>query len=255
MKVVLLAGGLGTRISEETHTVPKPMVKIGDKPIIWHIMKHFATHGYTEFVICLGYKGYAIKEFFINYFRHHCDLTVDLATNSIDIHQNQAEPWKITLVETGLKTMTGGRIKRVGEYLDGPFLMTYGDGVSDVDVTALVAAHRQAGRLATMTAVQPQGRFGSLKITDGSVDSFQEKPKGDGGWINGGFFALEPEVLDYIDGDDTIWEREPLETIAAKGQLTAYKHDGFWQCMDTLYDKNKLNAMWDADDAKWKTWA
>jgi glucose-1-phosphate cytidylyltransferase len=256
MKVVILAGGFGTRLSEETDLKPKPMVEIGGKPILWHIMKLYSHHQFNDFVVCLGYKGYVIKEYFANYFLHQSDVTIDLKKNSMEIHESKAEPWRITLVDTGLSTMTGGRIKRVEPYIGNkPFLLTYGDGVSDVDITALVQYHRSREKLATVTAVQPSGRFGALNL-DGTnaVLSFQEKPKGDGAWINGGFFVVEPEVLRLISADETVWEREPLESLARDGQLTAYNHTGFWQPMDTLRDKNHLEELWKSREAPWKVW-
>jgi glucose-1-phosphate cytidylyltransferase len=257
MKIVILAGGLGTRISEETDLRPKPMIEIGGKPIIWHIMKIYSSFGFNEFIICCGYKGYLIKEYFANYFLHQADVTLDLQSNSIDVHQSKAEPWKITLVDTGINTMTGGRIKRIQKYLDGTFLLTYGDGVGDIDINSLVDFHKKNNKKATVTVVQPSGRFGSVQFdsTDAvKVFAFQEKPKGDGAWVNGGFFVCEPEVFDEIDGDKTIWEREPLESLAAKGELVAYRHYGFWRPMDTLRDKIDLEEMWNSDRAKWKLW-
>lgn len=255
MKAVILAGGLGTRIAEETGTRPKPMVEIGGKPIIWHIMKLYSAHGITDFVICCGYKGYVIKEFFANYFLHTSDVTFDMKNNRMEVHQNSAEPWRVTLVDTGLDTMTGGRLKRVRGYLgDDHFCMTYGDGVSDVDITASIAFHRERGRLATLTGVQPPGRFGSLDLDGPDVLSFEEKPHGDGAWINGGFFVLSPSVIDLIQGDETIWERQPLEQLARGRQLSAYIHSGFWHPMDTLRDKQHLERLWDAGEAPWKVW-
>jgi glucose-1-phosphate cytidylyltransferase len=255
MKVLLLAGGFGTRLSEETDIRPKPMADIGGKPIIWHIMKGYSHYGFNEFVVLLGYKGYYIKEYFGNYFLHRSDVTIDLSTNGIEVHNNTSEPWKVTLLETGLDTMTGGRIKRAKKFIGNePFLLTYGDGVSDVDLKALISFHKKHGKLITMTAVQPEGRFGALE-TDGSrVESFLEKPKGDGSWINGGFFVCQPEVLDYIKDDKTVFEQEPLQQLAKDGQLYNYRHEGFWKCMDTLRDKKVLNEMWDEGHAKWKTW-
>ena len=255
MKAVILAGGKGTRITEESATRPKPMIEIGGMPILWHIMKIYSAHGIDDFVICLGYKGYIIKEYFANYVRHQSDVTIDLTKNKIEYHSGKAEPWRITLVDTGEDTQTGGRIKRVQKYLDKDetFCLTYGDGVSDVDIKALIAHHKKEKRLATVTAVQPSGRFGAL-VTDGNkVTSFVEKPKGDGGIINGGFFVIEPQAIEYITDDTTIWENEPLETLAAKGQLTAYKHKGFWQPMDTMRDKNHLEQLW-SSRAPWKIW-
>ena len=256
MKALILSGGLGTRISEETHLKPKPMVEIGGKPILWHILKLYSAHGINEFVICCGYKGYVIKEYFANYFLHMSDVSFHMKLNSMEVHRKQAEPWKVTLVDTGEVTMTGGRLKRVHEYLgEDTFCLTYGDGVADVDVSALIDHHRSHARLATITAVQPPGRFGSLEI--GSADAvlgFQEKPKGDGTWINGGFFVLEPAVLDRIEGDATLWEQEPLKGLAAQGQLTAYHHHGFWQPMDTLRDRHHLEELWASGRAPWKLW-
>lgn len=256
MKVVILAGGLGTRLSEETTLRPKPMVEIGGMPILWHIMKIYSAHGFNDFVICLGYKGYVIKEYFANYFLHKSDVTIDLKNNTLKVHDTQAEPWTVTLVDTGGETMTGGRIKRVAPYVgDEPFLLTYGDGVGNVDITSLVAFHRQHGRKCSVTSVQPSGRFGALNIgQDGHVHSFLEKPKGDGAWINGGFFVCEPGVINYIAGDPTVWEREPLENLAADGEMMAFKHDGFWKPMDTLRDKQELEHDWNTGSAKWKIW-
>jgi glucose-1-phosphate cytidylyltransferase len=256
MKVVILAGGLGTRISEETAVRPKPMVEVGDKPILWHIMKTYSAFGLNEFVICLGYKGYVIKEYFANYFLHTSNVTIDLTKNAVEVHDSRAEPWRVTLVDTGETTMTGGRLKRIGRYLepDAPFCMTYGDGVGNVDIKALIAFSKEQGTLATLTAVQPPGRFGALDLDGSSVRAFQEKPQGDGGFINGGFFVLHPRVLDYIDDDETVWEREPLERIAREGQLSAFKHEGFWQPLDTLRDKKFLDAHWQAGSAPWKVW-
>jgi glucose-1-phosphate cytidylyltransferase len=256
MKVVLLAGGLGTRLSEETVSRPKPMVEIGGSPILWHIMKIYASHGFNEFVICLGYKGYVIKEYFANYFLHQSDVTFDMKENKMEIHNSQAEPWKVTLVDTGFDTMTGGRVKRVQKYLNNePFLLTYGDGVGSINIREVVDFHRQSDKFLTVTAVQPSGRFGALDITDNhTVSSFMEKPKGDGAWINGGFFVCQPEVLDYISGDSTIFEKEPLENIASNGQMTAFKHSGFWKPMDTLRDKQELENLWASGEAPWKNW-
>jgi len=256
MQVVILAGGYGTRISEETHLKPKPMIEIGDKPILWHIMKIYSHYGFNDFIICLGYKGYVIKEYFSNYFLHNCDVTFDVRNQGFKVHQNAAEPWRVTLVDTGLETMTGGRLKRIEEYLDDrPFMMTYGDGVADVDLNALVARHRQHGKLATVTAVQPSGRFGALQINyDHGVESFNEKPKGDQAWINGGFFVLEPEIFQYIENDESIFERHTLEALALKGDLFSYKHSGFWQPMDTLRDKSLLEELWTDGKAPWKVW-
>lgn len=255
MKAVILAGGLGTRISEESHLKPKPMIEIGGKPILWHILKIYSAHGINDFVICLGYKGYVIKEYFANYFLHMSDVTFDMRNNRMQIHNNHCEPWRVTLVDTGEASMTGGRLKRVRSYLnDEAFCFTYGDGVSDVDIPALVAFHQQQGLLATMTAVQPPGRYGSLNLEGALIQRFEEKPRGDGGWINGGFFVLSPKVIDYIEGDETIWERGPLERLAAEGQLAAFKHTGFWYAMDTLRDKMKLEEFWQTGQAPWKIW-
>jgi len=257
VKVVILAGGLGTRLSEETVLKPKPMVEIGDMPILWHIMKIYSAHGFNDFVVCLGYKGYVIKEYFANYFLHKSDVTVNLKENKLTVHDSYAEPWNITLVDTGLETMTGGRIKRIAQHLNNePFLLTYGDGVSDVNITEEVAFHKAHGRLCTVTAVQPSGRFGALDLgPDDTINSFTEKPRGDGAWINGGFFVCEPGVLDYItEGDSTIWERSPMEGIARDGQMNAFKHHGFWKPMDTLRDKTELDGEWKNGTAKWKTW-
>ncbi len=256
MKLVILAGGLGTRISEETLVRPKPMIEIGGKPILWHIMKLYAGHGVTEFIVCLGYRGYMIKEYFANYFLHTSDVTFDLAKNKMDVHQRNSEPWRVTLVDTGDSTMTGGRLKRVARYVgDEDFCFTYGDGVADVDVGKLVAFHKASGCLASLTAVQPPGRFGALHLSGPKVDSFLEKPDGDGSWVNGGFFVLSPRVIEYIAGDETIWEREPLERLVREGQLAAYRHTGFWCPMDTLRDKNHLETLWQSGRAPWKTWA
>lgn len=257
MKVVILAGGMGTRLSEETDLKPKPMAEIGDKPILWHIMKHYSHYGFHDFVICLGYKGYMIKEYFANYFLHQTDVTIDMKKNCMEIHHCKAEPWKVTLVDTGINTMTGGRIKRVEKYLDKkPFMLTYGDGVSDVDLKKLLAYHKKQKGLATMTAIQNLGRFGAIDMSaSGKVRSFQEKPMGDGAWINGGFFVLEPGVFKYIrDEESEIWERSPMEKLCAAGQFSAYKHEGFWKCMDTLRDKNDLDSMWKSGKAPWKIW-
>jgi len=256
MKAVILAGGLGTRISEETHLKPKPMVEIGGRPILWHILKIYSSHGINEFVICCGYKGYVIKEYFANYFLHMSDVTLNMGTNSMEVHRKQAEPWQITLVDTGETTMTGGRLKRVRDYVrDESFCFTYGDGVSDVDITALIAHHKAHGRMGTVTAVQPPGRFGMLKFGDSSaVTGFEEKPQGDGAWINGGYFVLEPEAIDLIEGDTTTWEQEPLINLAADGQLSAYRHSGFWQPMDTLRDRIFLEDLWTKSKAPWKVW-
>jgi glucose-1-phosphate cytidylyltransferase len=255
MKTVILAGGLGTRITEETDARPKPMVEIGGKPILWHIMKIYSAHGVNEFVVCLGYKGYIVKEYFANYYLHETDVTFDIGENTMEVHHRRAEPWRVTLVDTGSETMTGGRIRRVAKYVGHEtFCMTYGDGVSDVNVRQLIDFHSASGLLATLTAVRPPGRFGALELDEARVDAFQEKPIGDGGWINGGFFVLSPAVLDYIAGDGTIWEQEPLERLAGEGQLAAYRHEGFWQPMDTLRDKRHLEELWRTGRAPWKTW-
>jgi len=254
MKVVLLAGGLGTRISEETSVRPKPMVEVGGKPILWHIMKIYAAHGLTDFIVCCGYKGYLIKEYFANYFLHMSDVTIDLGKNSLEVHQKKAEPWRVTLVDTGETTQTGGRLRRVRDYIDGDFCMTYGDGVGSVNITELLSFHRTHGKQATMTAVQPPGRFGALEMNGTQVRSFMEKPTGDGGWINGGFFVLNPSVIDLIEGDETLWERQPLEALAKNDQLQAYFHHGFWQPMDTLRDKTHLEELWTSGKAPWKKW-
>jgi glucose-1-phosphate cytidylyltransferase len=260
MKAVILAGGLGTRISEESTTRPKPMIEIGGKPILWHIMKMYSAHGIHDFVICCGYKGYVIKEYFANYFLHMSDVTFDMKANKMEVHQQNAEPWRVTLVDTGENTMTGGRLKRVAPYLkdEEAFCFTYGDGVSDIDISASLAFHRQHGKLATITAVLPPGRYGALNMsgtTPGQVLGFTEKPRGDGGAINGGFFVLSPKVIDTIAGDSTTWEAEPLETLAGQGQMMAYQHNGFWQPMDTLREKNLLEDLWAKNKAPWKVWA
>lgn len=257
MKAVILAGGLGTRISEETSLKPKPMVEIGGKPILWHVMKVYSYYGINDFIICLGYKGYVIKEYFVNYYRHMSDLTVDLRDDGIQIHDNYSEPWRVTLVNTGDESMTGGRIKRVAQYLDNEslFCLTYGDGVADVNIAELIDFHKNHGKIATLTAVQPAGRFGALEIENDFVSKFQEKPKGDGNFINGGFFVLSPKAIDYIqEGDKTVWEQSPLKKLATDGELAAYKHKGFWQPMDTLRDKNLLEELWQRGEAPWKTW-
>jgi glucose-1-phosphate cytidylyltransferase len=254
MKAVILAGGLGTRLSEETALKPKPMVEIGGRPILWHILKIYSSHGINEFIICAGYKGYIIKEYFANYFLHMSDVTFDMSQNTMEVHHKKAEPWKVTIVDTGDETMTGGRIKRVAPYLDGPFCCTYGDGVGDIDIRSLIEFHQKSGRLATLTGVQPPGRFGSIQLDQDRVVSFQEKPQGDGSWINGGFFVLDPGVLDLIAGDSTVWEREPLEQLATASQLGIYRHHGFWRPMDTLRDKIELENLWDSHKAPWKNW-
>ncbi len=255
MKAIILAGGLGTRISEETAIRPKPMIEVGGKPVLWHIMKTYSAHGINDFVVCCGYKGYVIKEYFANYFLHMSDVTFDMRNNKMEVHQQSAEPWRVTLVDTGENTMTGGRIKRVAEHIDDEdFCCTYGDGISDVNITELIKFHKQHGKLATLTATQPPGRFGALALSGNDVLNFQEKPHGDGGWINGGFFVLSPKVFNYIAGDDTIWEREPMERLAKEGQIAAHFHSGFWQPMDTLRDKNHLEELWASGKAPWKSW-
>jgi glucose-1-phosphate cytidylyltransferase len=256
MKAIILAGGLGTRLSEETVLKPKPMVEIGGKPILWHIMKIYSHYGINEFIICCGYKGYVIKEYFANYFLHQSDITFDMATNTMEVHEKRAEPWKITLVDTGEDTMTGGRLKRVGSYVkdEEAFCFTYGDGVGSVDINALIDFHLKHGKEATLTATYIPGRFGALDISDAQVKSFKEKPKGDGGMINGGYFVLSPKVLQRIEGDPTVWEQEPLNKLAEDGQLMAYRHEGFWLPMDTIRDKNDLQEMWDSGKAPWKVW-
>ena len=256
MKVVLLAGGLGTRISEESQFKPKPMIEIGGKPILWHIMKEYAHYGFNEFIVCAGYKQEVIKEWFANYFIHNSDITVDFThSDRIIVHNESLESWKVTVVDTGLSTLTGGRIKRIKEYIGSePFLMTYGDGVSNVNITELIECHKKFGKLATLTAVLPEGRFGVMDIEGNKIKSFREKSKEDAGWINGGYMVLEPGIMDYIDGDDIMFEREPLENLAKNGQLMCYKHKGFWQCMDTLRDKQKLENLWNSKRAPWKTW-
>jgi len=255
MKAIILAGGLGTRISEETSVRPKPMVEIGGKPVLWHIMKNYSAHGIHDFVICCGYKGYVIKEYFANYFLHMSDVTFDMQNNKMEVHQQSAEPWRVTLVDTGEDTMTGGRIKRVAQYVgDEDFCCTYGDGISDVNITALCEFHKQHGKLATLTATQPPGRFGALKLSGNDILSFQEKPQGDGSWINGGFFILSPKIFNYIEGDNTVFERGPMDKLAHDGQIAAFFHSGFWQPMDTLRDKNHLEELWASGKAPWKTW-
>ncbi|PLX66995.1 MAG: glucose-1-phosphate cytidylyltransferase [Denitrovibrio sp.] len=255
MKVLILAGGHGTRLSEETDVRPKPMIEIGGKPILWHIMKIYSSFGFNEFVILLGYKGYYIKEYFANYFLHQSSITIDLTNNNMTVHDNTSEPWKVTLLDTGGNTMTGGRIKKAKDYIgESSFLLTYGDGVANVDIKALVDFHKTHCKKLSMTAVQPEGRFGALDIDNETVLQFVEKPLGDGSWINGGFFVCEPEVLDFIDGDNTIFEKDPLEKLSNNGDLMAFKHNGFWRCMDTLRDKIVLNELWDNNNADWKVW-
>ncbi len=254
MKAVILAGGLGTRLAEETHLKPKPMIEVGAKPILWHILKIFSYHGINEFVICCGYKGYVIKEYFANYFLHSSDVTISMKDNSIKINQKKAEPWTVSLVDTGQDTMTGGRLKRVKDYIDGTFCFTYGDGVSDINVQNEIAFHKKNKKLATMAAVKPPGRYGALELNGDYVSFFKEKPDGDGVWINGGFFVLEPEVLDMIEGDETIWEEGPLQKLTEINELLAYKHDGFWRPMDTLRDKRQLEELWNQNQAPWRVW-
>ena len=256
MKAVILAGGLGTRLAEETNIKPKPMVEIGSKPILWHILKIYSAHGINDFVICLGYKGYVIKEYFANYFLHSSDVTFDLDNNSMEVHQKKSEPWRVTLIDTGEETMIGGRIKRVIDYVkdDECFCLTYGDGVSDIDIATSIEFHNKEKRLATVAGVQPPGRFGAIEIEGTRVTGFKEKPQGDGGWINGGFFVLSPKVVDYIDGDATVWEQEPMENLAKDGELSVYIHDGFWHPMDTLRDKRYLESLWQSKKAPWKKW-
>lgn len=257
MKVVILAGGLGTRLGEETSIKPKPMVEIGDKPIIWHIMKIYSHYGFNDFIVLCGYKGQCIKRYFANYYLNNSDITIDMRSNRVDVHYNEIEPWRVTLIDTGDETMTGGRIRRIKKFVENEtFMLTYGDGVSDVNVAALLECHKKSGKIATLTAVRPTARFGVVNVADdGSVLNFKEKPSGDGVWINGGFFVLEPQVFDYIpEGDSVVWEREPLEKLSAAGQLNAYVHSGFWRPMDMLKDKKDLNEMWDKGEAKWKVW-
>jgi len=256
MKAVILAGGLGTRLSEETSIRPKPMVEIGGKPILWHIMKTYSAHGINDFIICCGYKGYIIKEYFANYFLHMSDVTFDMRFNQMNVHQGNAEPWRVTLIDTGESTMTGGRLKRVAEHINETFCFTYGDGVSNVDVQELITFHKTQKTLATLTATQPPGRFGAICLGEEQtkITSFQEKPEGDGAWINGGYFVLEPEVIDFIADDSTVWEQEPMKKLAHLEQLSAYKHNGFWQPMDTLRDKRYLEKLWQSDNAPWKVW-
>jgi len=256
MKAVIFAGGFGTRISEETDNIPKPMIRIGHKPILWHIMKTYSSYGINEFIICCGYKGYIIKEYFANYFLHMSDITFNMKENQMKVHQERAEPWIVTLVDTGEETMTGGRLKRVEQYIknDDVFCLTYGDGVSDININKLIEHHKKQKTLATLTAVYPPGRFGSLDISNGKVATFQEKPKGDGSRINGGFFVLSPKVLDLIENDTTVWEQEPMEILAKQGEMSAFEHNGFWQPMDTLRDKNYLEELWETGEAPWKIW-
>lgn len=255
MKAVLLAGGFGTRISEESHLRPKPMIEIGGKPILWHIMKIYSYYGIHDFVICLGYKGYVIKEYFANYFLHTSDVTFDMRNNNMEVHEKHAEPWRVTLVDTGDDSMTGGRLRRVRDYLDeDTFCFTYGDGVTNLNINETIKAHKSAGKIATVTAIQPPGRYGALDIEGTRVQSFQEKPAGDGAWINGGFFVLEPSIFDYLNSDGDAFEGQPLKELARTGQLNAYQHDGFWQAMDTLRDKNQLDAMWNKGNPPWKLW-
>ncbi len=256
MKAVILAGGLGTRISEETHLKPKPMIEIGGKPILWHLMKIYSSHGINDFIICCGFKGYVIKEYFANYFLHMSDVTFDMSNNKMKVHQQNAEPWTVTLVDTGEDTQTGGRLKRVATYLkdEKAFCFTYGDGLANIDIAKLIQFHEKHGKLATVTAVQPPGRYGALNRDNDLVTGFVEKPKGDGGWINGGFFVLSPKCIDYIDSDDTAWEQRPLKDIALKGELMAYEHKDFWQPMDTLREKNLLEELWESGKAPWKNW-
>jgi glucose-1-phosphate cytidylyltransferase len=255
IKVVILAGGFGTRLSEETDLKPKPMVEIGGKPILWHIMKIYSHYGFNDFIICLGYKSYVVKEYFANYFLHQSDVTIDIKSNKIDVHYSKAEPWKITLVDTGLNTMTGGRIKRIEKYINSTFMLTYGDGVSDINIKDLIEFHKKNKKAVTVTAVQPSGRFGAIEMSEGGiVNSFMEKPKGDGSWINGGFFVLEPEIFKYINGDESVWEREPMENLTKDGKVCAYKYNKFWKCMDTLRDKTELENLWNSGKAPWKVW-
>ena len=255
MKTVILAGGFGTRLSEETDVKPKPLVEIGGRPILWHIMKIYSSYGFNDFVICLGYRGYAVKEYFANHFLHQSDISIDLAKNKIEVLSNHAEPWKVTLVDTGLETMTGGRLKRILPYIDEKeFFMTYGDGVSDIDIQKLLDFHRKQKRMCTVTAVRPMGRFGALKLEDEKVSGFEEKPMGDGGYINGGFFVLSKEALNYVQSDQTVWEQEPMQQLTAQGHMSAYKHHGFWQPMDTLRDRKSLESLWASGQAPWKVW-
>ena len=255
MKAVILAGGLGTRISEETHLKPKPMIEIGGMPLLWHIMKTYSFHGINDFVICCGYRGYMIKEYFANYFLHMSDVTFDMKENTMDVHKKSAEPWKVTLVDTGLDTMTGGRLKRVKKYVENEtFCFTYGDGLSDLSIRDLIDHHNKQKTLSTVTAVQPPGRFGALNIEKNKIISFEEKPSGDGSWINGGYFVLEPGIFDYVENDQTVWERQPLETLAKDSQLSVHKHKGYWNAVDTLRDKNHMQDLWNKKQAAWKVW-
>ncbi len=255
MKAVILAGGYGTRISEETHLKPKPMIEIGGMPILWHIMKHYSNYGINDFVICCGYKGYVIKEYFANYFLHRSDVTFDIKNNKMEVHKKFAEPWKVTLVDTGLDTMTGGRLQKIKSHVDNEtFCFTYGDGISNVDISKSLKLHEDIGTIATVTAVQPPGKFGRMNLKENVVSHFEEKPMGDGGWINGGYFVLEPSVFDYLKDESTIWERDPLEELAKKEELSAYRHTGFWHPVDTLWDKNYLENLWEKNDAPWKIW-
>jgi glucose-1-phosphate cytidylyltransferase len=254
VKAVILAGGLGSRLSEETAVRPKPMVEIGGKPMLWHVMKIYSAHGINEFVICLGYKGYLIKEYFANYQLHTSDITFDLGEGTMDVHRSNTEPWRVTLIDTGDATMTGGRLRRVLDHVGDEFCLTYGDGVADIDVSALIAFHHEHGTICTVTAVQPPGRFGALELSGDLVESFEEKPRGDGGWMNGGFFVCSARVGDYITGDDTVWEQEPLRQLANSNQLSSYRHEGFWQAMDTLRDRNHLEALWQGGHAPWRVW-
>ena len=254
MKAVILAGGLGTRISEESHLKPKPMIEVGGRPILWHIMKMYSAHGINDFVICCGYKGYMIKEYFANYFLHMADVTFCMKENKMNVHQNMAEPWTVTLVDTGENSMTGGRLKRIQNYIDDDFCFTYGDGVSNVNISKLIEFHKEQNTKATLTSVQPPGRFGALSLNKNRITGFREKPEGDGNWINGGFFVLNKAVFEYIDGDHSVWEKEPLEKLANEGELSSFKHDGFWQPMDTLRDRNLLEELWENDRAPWKIW-
>lgn len=255
MKIVILAGGLGTRISEESHLKPKPMIEIGERPILWHVMKIYSSYGYNDFIICLGYKGYLVKEFFADYFLHTSDITFDLAKNEMIVHNNYSEPWRVTLVDTGLNTMTGGRVKQIEQYVDNePFMLTYGDGVADVNIRELEKFHRSHGKIATLTSINVRQRFGILDIEDNAIRSFREKADKDGSMINGGFMVMNPDIFDYIAGESTVFEKEPLEALAAKGELMAFHHEGFWQCMDTQRDKEQLESQWNSGDAPWKLW-